>query len=134
MSADVYFAFLAHMNQRNPLQPYHSEIAVPTNPISKFVRNLATVFDYVIVGGHRYQAAHRTSTTVNSLALVRVSPSGATWVGELQDIVLYEHIATGVRELFGFVKWLRPIRDVKLDETPWKSWYINLSLHRRAPC
>ncbi|EIW62028.1 uncharacterized protein TRAVEDRAFT_35446 [Trametes versicolor FP-101664 SS1] len=121
LPTDVYFAFLAYLKRRDPLQPYHSEIAIPTDPRSKVVCNLATVFDHVVVGGHRYQAARRATTAVNSLVLVRVSPTGATWIGELQDVVLYENGLTAVRELFAFVKWLRPISNVDLNDTSWRA-------------
>lgn len=122
MPDDLYFAFLAYMNRRNPLQPYHSEIALPADPLSRLVVNFATMFDHVIVAGHRYHAARRAPTAVNSAVLIRVSPAGATWVGELQDIVLYENVGLGLRELFGYVRWYRPIHDLKLDDTTWKSW------------
>lgn len=119
----VYFAFLAYMNARYPLQPYHSEIALPTNPLSKLLPNIATVFDYAIIGGQRYHAACRAPTSVNSLALVRISGAGATWVGETQHIVLYEDVDAGVREVFAYVRWLRPATS-SLTGTPWAAWYV----------
>lgn len=120
----MYFTFLAYMNRRNPLQPYHSDIAIPTNPSSKVICNFATVFDHVVVNGHRYHAARRACSVVDSLVLIRISPAGATWIGELQDIVLYDNSITAVRELFAYVKWLRPITNIDLKETPWESWYV----------
>lgn len=126
LPADLYFTFLAYLKCCDPLQPYHSEIAIPTDPLSKVVCNLATVFNHVIVGGHHYQAACCATSMVNSLAFVCISPTGTTWIGELQDLVLYENALTTVRERFAFVSWLRPINDIDLNDSPWQAWYTHL--------
>ncbi|KAL1936999.1 hypothetical protein VTO73DRAFT_2039 [Trametes versicolor] len=119
MPNPVYYALITYMNTRYPLQPFHSDIALATNPISKLLPNIATVFDYAVVGGQRYHAATRASTSVNSLALIRVSGAGATWIGETQYMILYEDVHAGVREAFAYVQWLRPAAASSLTGTPW---------------
>ncbi|OJT12651.1 hypothetical protein TRAPUB_10801 [Trametes pubescens] len=124
MPGPVYYTLLAYMNTRYPLQPFHSDIALTTNPLSKLLPNMATVFDYVVISGQRYHAASRASSSVNSLALVRISGAGATWVGETQHLVLYEDAHAGVREVFAYVRWLRPSITTSLSGTPWAAWYV----------
>ncbi|KAH9852401.1 hypothetical protein C2E23DRAFT_860058 [Lenzites betulinus] len=121
LSTKIYFQFVAWMNTRFPEQPFHSDVALTTNPRSRRLANMATVFDYAIVAGHRYHAAHRSMTNVNSLALCRVSGTGATWVGEIQDIVLYIDDTCGIRDYFAHVLWLRRSA-ASLSDTPWAPW------------
>lgn len=128
----AYFAFLVYMNTRYPLQPYHSDIAIPINPQSKMISATATVFDYVVVGGHRYHAASRATSAENSYALIRTSGAGATWVGQVQHIVLYEDGVACIRELYAHVLWFCP-GDVSLAGTPWEIWcvrFLSSSYHQ----
>lgn len=119
----VYFAFLVYMNTRYPLQSYHSDIALPDDPQSKMISATATVFDYVVVNGHRYHAASRATSAENSYALIRTSGAGATWVGQIEQIVLYEDCIAGIRELYAHVRWFRPA-DIRLAGTPWGIWCV----------
>ncbi|KAH9848059.1 hypothetical protein C2E23DRAFT_845126 [Lenzites betulinus] len=127
LPTDVYFTFVAWMNTRSPMQAYHSDVALTTNPNSIRVANLATVFDYVVIRGHRYYAASRATSGVNSVALCRVSGAGASWIGQIQHIVVYEDATSGVREMFAHVRWFRPVT-VSLSGTPWAACQEAFSL------
>ncbi|KAI0370476.1 hypothetical protein BV20DRAFT_299585 [Pilatotrama ljubarskyi] len=105
------------MQARYPLQGYHSDIALTPRPGSVMLPRLAMVFDYVVIAGYRYYAARRSARAVNSLALIRTSDAGGTWVGQIEDIVLFATAETG-RELFAYVRWLRPT-NITLEGTPW---------------
>ncbi|KAH9846991.1 hypothetical protein C2E23DRAFT_850221, partial [Lenzites betulinus] len=118
LPASLYFEVLAWLNLRHPEQPFHSDVAIISNPLSIRLRNAANVFDYVVLSGHRYHASSRAASNVNSLALCRVSGAGATCVGELQHIVHYEDVSSGVREVFAAVKWLQRA-NITLVQTPW---------------
>lgn len=115
------------MQVRYPLQHYHSDIALPNNPLSKMISATGTVFDYVVVGGHRYNAASRATSQENSHALIRISGAGATWVGEIEHIVLYEDSTAGIREMYAYVRWFRPA-NISLMGTPWEMWYVLATL------
>ncbi|KAI0364657.1 hypothetical protein BV20DRAFT_1057013 [Pilatotrama ljubarskyi] len=114
---DVYFAFLTYMQGRYPLQGYHSDIALSPHPGSIMLPRIAITFDYVVIAGYRYYAARRSSDPSNSLCLFRVSEAGATWVGQIEDIVAFD-VTESRRELFVYVRWLRPA-SICLEGTPW---------------
>ncbi|KAI0634504.1 hypothetical protein C8Q77DRAFT_1073071 [Trametes polyzona] len=76
LPTEAYFAFVLHMSAREPLRSYHSDIAVPKTAGSRMLPNVATSFDYVVIAGHRYSAALRATSSINSLALMRATHLG----------------------------------------------------------
>ncbi|KAI0349431.1 hypothetical protein OH77DRAFT_1580440 [Trametes cingulata] len=120
MDEDVYFVLLTYLNARFPLRSFHSDVAVPINPDSELLLNLATSYDYAVVSGHRYHAAARAIASTNSLALVRVSEAGSTWVRNIRHILLYSAAALP-QELFAYVQWLCPAAGVTFAGTPWEA-------------
>lgn len=115
---DLYWQIVRALRATNPLQTYHTVIALPISPSSIYIPDIATFFDYAVVQGSRYLASRRTHTLPDSLVLVRTSDVGGTWAGEVQDVVSYQ--ADGIpHQLFAYVKWFRPLPATLCVATPW---------------
>ncbi|KAI0323219.1 hypothetical protein GY45DRAFT_1410608 [Cubamyces sp. BRFM 1775] len=125
MDRQVYYAFLTYMQARYPLQSFRSDLSLGRSPESTMLVDMATVFDYVVIAGYRYYAASRSAHMANCLALIRVSEAGRTWVGRIEHIVQYERPSVQGREMFAYVRWLRPAPNgVSLAESPWAQWCV----------
>ena len=120
--------FLQRLRFCQPLQRFHSDLPLSTDPGSLVVPNIATFFDYAVVSGFRYSAARRTSGTANSLAAVHVSETSPLWVGEILDIVSYNVADTIPQQLFAHMRWLRR-SNVTFDSTPREEQYVSSLLH-----
>lgn len=119
MPDELYHLFLAQLQMRLPLQRFHHDLAVPDDPTSIAVPNIAHFFDYAIISGSRYYAARRTTSLANSLAIVRVSESGDVWVAKILDIVAYNSPPVP-HQLFAHVQWLSPA-PLTFEGTAWES-------------
>ena len=92
MPIDMYWAFLLFLRDCDPFHEYRANITLPVHPGSISVTNNAVFYDYVVVHGHRYDAACHVPSNhpENSLALIRTAGAIRDWVGETQWIVSYE--------------------------------------------
>ncbi|KAI0672452.1 hypothetical protein C8Q78DRAFT_1077971 [Trametes maxima] len=119
---DTYWALLASLRLLNPTQAYHSVITVPDSGATSIpVPNMVMFFDYAIVKGQRYLAAHRSKTSCDSLVLIRIANSGETWVGEVQDIFRYQ--APGIpATVNAYIKWFHRLPASLFRNSPWSTF------------
>ncbi|THU88212.1 hypothetical protein K435DRAFT_680238 [Dendrothele bispora CBS 962.96] len=114
----VYFALLKYLQERNPTIHIHSKLQLAPVPGSLPLSQMVLSFNYIVVNQKRYTAASRSTTTSDSLILVRSSPN-TLWAGRLEQIFKLQHPGI-VAEYLGHVRWFVPA-DISLAGTVWES-------------